>query len=219
MLHWRRAIGRCVRGYDFTRGLRRVASSLQFSALSTRRPDLEPGPILRGVRCWRRSLTLAFSSTGRGVWVPRCAIAHLRSALALLACPGRRKLFPRRDAPEWLMPFLPKTREQGMPDARCTRDLMCDSANKAAHEHTGQRRTSDIPCAMALRLISCSPQSGRARCHCRSLETLASSELDASKRGVRTTRLYRTLLSRSSFATSASTASHPTSVTIAIRPS
>jgi len=24
------------------------------------------------------------------------------------------------------MPFLPETREQGMPDARCTRDLMCN---------------------------------------------------------------------------------------------
>src|SRR5438477_6556926 len=29
---------------------------------------------------------------------------------------------------------------------------------KCAHEHTGQRRTSDIPCAMALRLIACSPR-------------------------------------------------------------
>src|ERR1700704_82334 len=27
-----------------------------------------------------------------------------------------------------------------------------------AHEHTGQRRQSDIPCAMALRLTSCSPR-------------------------------------------------------------
>src|SRR6267154_2840136 len=27
---------------------------------------------------------------------------------------------------------------------------------KCAHEHTGQRRASDIPCAMALRLIACS---------------------------------------------------------------
>ena len=60
-----------------------------------------------------------------------------------------------------------RQRAQGMPGARCTRGLVCDSANKAAHEHTGQRRTSDIPCAVALRLISCSPQSGRARCHCR----------------------------------------------------
>src|SRR5437773_12482221 len=27
-----------------------------------------------------------------------------------------------------------------------------------AHEHTGQRKHSDIPCAMALRLTSCSPR-------------------------------------------------------------
>src|SRR5437773_11791362 len=27
-----------------------------------------------------------------------------------------------------------------------------------AHEHTGQRKHSDIPCATALRLISCSPR-------------------------------------------------------------
>ena len=109
-------------------------------------------------------------------------------------------------------------RAQGMPDARCTRGLVCDSANKAAHEHTGQRRTSDIPCAVALRLISCSPQSGRARCHCRSSEALASLELDASKRGVRTTRPHRTPQPRSSVATSASTATRPTFVTMANAP-
>src|SRR6187551_1339376 len=34
--------------------------------------------------------------------------------------------------------------------AMCTR--------RCAHEHTGQRRTSDIPCAVALRLITCSPR-------------------------------------------------------------
>src|SRR5450432_989220 len=45
-----------------------------------------------------------------------------------------------------------------MPDARCTRDLMRSVHKKCAHEHTGQRRTSDIPCAMALRLITCSPR-------------------------------------------------------------
>jgi len=44
-----------------------------------------------------------------------------------------------------------------MPDARCTRDLVCNVHKKCAHEHTGQRRTSDIPCAMALRLITRSP--------------------------------------------------------------
>ena len=45
-----------------------------------------------------------------------------------------------------------------MPDARCTRGLVCISAKESAHEHTGQRRQSDIPCAMALRLISRSPE-------------------------------------------------------------
>ena len=49
-------------------------------------------------------------------------------------------------------------RAQGMPDARCTRGLMCNVVRKCAHEHTGQRRASDIPCAMALRLITCSPR-------------------------------------------------------------
>src|SRR3979490_904833 len=53
---------------------------------------------------------------------------------------------------------LSKQRAQGMPDARCTRDLVCNSAREYAHEHTGQRRTSDIPCAMALRLITYSPR-------------------------------------------------------------
>jgi hypothetical protein len=34
-----------------------------------------------------------------------------------------------------------------MPDARCTRGLMRNVHKKCAHEHTGQRRQSDIPCA------------------------------------------------------------------------
>src|SRR4029078_3171643 len=50
------------------------------------------------------------------------------------------------------------TRAQGRPGARCTRGPMRNVHRKCAHEHTGQRRTSDIPCAMALRLITCSPR-------------------------------------------------------------
>jgi hypothetical protein len=49
-------------------------------------------------------------------------------------------------------------RAQGMPDARCTRGLARSVHKECAHEHTGQRRTSDIPCAMALRLITCPPR-------------------------------------------------------------
>src|SRR6266481_6294089 len=51
---------------------------------------------------------------------------------------------------------LSNQRAQGMPGARCTRGLVCNVHEKCAHEHTGQRRASDIPCAMALRLIACS---------------------------------------------------------------
>ena len=32
---------------------------------------------------------------------------------------------------------LPEAREQGMPDARCTRDLACNGLERSAHEHTG----------------------------------------------------------------------------------
>jgi hypothetical protein len=54
--------------------------------------------------------------------------------------------------------LTPKERAQGMPGARCTRGLVCKSVQKGAHEHTGSAEASDIPCAMVLRLISCSPR-------------------------------------------------------------
>src|SRR5258705_1393435 len=50
---------------------------------------------------------------------------------------------------------------------------------KGAHEHTGSAEASDIPCAMVLRLISCSPRrTGLVVTVAR--EKLASHELDAS---------------------------------------
>ena len=58
-----------------------------------------------------------------------------------------------------------------MPDARCTRGLVCKRQKENAHEHTGQRRQSDIPCAMALRLISRSPRSIGLSCLRRLTET------------------------------------------------
>jgi hypothetical protein len=53
---------------------------------------------------------------------------HKRSAFVADNDGGRSLAFSRRFAPELCQKFLalPKTREQGMPDARCTRDLMCD---------------------------------------------------------------------------------------------
>ena len=42
-----------------------------------------------------------------------------------------------------------------MPDARCTRGLVCKDVDKKTHTSIQvQRRHSGIPCAMALRLTS-----------------------------------------------------------------
>jgi hypothetical protein len=57
-----------------------------------------------------------------------------------------------------------------MPGARCTRGLMCKKDSENAHEHTGQRRQSDIPCAMALWLIASSPRRSGFVCHRRPVE-------------------------------------------------
>ena len=81
-----------------------------------------------------------------------------------------------------------------MPGARCTRGLVC-RMRKQKKAHTsiqGSGEQSDIPCAMALRRTSCSSRWGGL------VVTVArgkraSRELDASIRGVRTTRLGRTL--------------------------
>jgi len=98
-----------------------------------------------------------------------------------------------------------------MPDARCTRGPMCDCAKESLHMSIQvQRRTSDIPCAMALRLMTWSPRWDGLYCHRRPLEALAPAGLDAVT-GARTTRFYRTPLPRPSIATSASTATRPSS--------
>ena len=52
-----------------------------------------------------------------------------------------------------------KQREQGMPDARCTRGPACKMGKRKTHTSIQvQRRHSGIPCAMALRLTSRSPR-------------------------------------------------------------
>src|ERR1700694_4112829 len=54
-------------------------------------------------------------------------------------------------------PFAPK-RAQGKPGARCTRGLVCKSAQKNAHEHTGPAEAIRLSLRGGLRLISCSPR-------------------------------------------------------------
>ena len=84
---------------------------------------------------------------GRGVWVPACA----GTTKSILATHCARAL------PETSRPL----QSEGAGNAGCAlhpRSRVRFALKQSAHEHTGQRRTSDIPCAMALRLISCSPR-------------------------------------------------------------
>jgi hypothetical protein len=99
------------------------------------------------------------------------------------------RLLAARIAPEVCMNVVPRhQREQGMPGARCTRGLVCKSAQRKAHTSIQvQRKHSGIPCAMALRLMPRSPRrrirlvavaaglmadrSGRNRCRHRQLGT------------------------------------------------
>src|SRR5450756_104270 len=56
-------------------------------------------------------------------------------------------------------------RAQGMPGARCTRGLVCNMEKKTHTSIQVQRRQSDIPCAMVLRLIASSPRRSGFVCH------------------------------------------------------
>src|SRR5205809_4248707 len=78
--------------------------------------------------------------------------------------------------------LLPPSQKRGRRECRMRAAPAVSCAKvrkKGAHEHTGERRQSDIPCAMALRLTSCSPRwSGLVVTV--TPEKLASQELSAS---------------------------------------
>jgi hypothetical protein len=91
----------------------------------------------------------------------------IASSLSLLAMTSRHDFaISRPDRPELCQKFpLPSSqRAQGTPGARCTRGLVCKRAQKNAHEHTGQRRQSGIPCAMGYGCFVLSPVTGLV-CH------------------------------------------------------
>jgi hypothetical protein len=84
---------------------------------------------------------------------------------------GYTSAFSRREAPEVCVSLSLKRgsrecRMRAAPAVSCAK-----GRTKIAHEHTGQRRQSDIPCAMALRLISRSPRSIGLSCLRRLTET------------------------------------------------
>ena len=84
---------------------------------------------------------------------------------------GYTSAFSRREAPEVCVSLSLKrgSRECRMRAAPAV--SRAKGRTKIAHEHTGQRRQSDIPCAMALRLTSRSPRSIGLSCLRRLTET------------------------------------------------
>src|SRR3984885_13835287 len=69
-----------------------------------------------------------------------------------------RFAFSRQGLPEVLRFVVPQNEGAGNAGCALHPRSRVQRIEKTAHEHTGQRRTSDIPCAMALRLITSSPR-------------------------------------------------------------
>ena len=117
-------------------------------------------------RHWRITRT-RHPREGGGTSTPRL-IGSIIDVSGILGRPPSRTMtveydvaFSRRISPEVCIFICPprNQRAQGRPGACCTRGLACDlRIARAAHEHTGQREHSGLPCAMALRLPSCSPR-------------------------------------------------------------
>ena len=154
--------------------------------------------------------------------------------------------FPRRGMRPGFAKALPQRREQGMPDARCTRGLVCKVVQKKrtrAYRFSGGNPTFPAQwlyglyaLSPAIRIcLSPSPR-GLMAGPTPGWAGFASARLDANPEAVRTTRLHRTLQHRRQHAVrpltelippcdprfapdaAASTASHPTFVTMANAP-
>src|SRR3989442_15548889 len=90
--------------------------------------------------------------------------------------------FPRLDFARVMQILLPPSKIEGAGNAGCALHPRSRVPNCAKMAHTSiqvQRRQSGIPCAMALRLTSCSPR-GSGLVVTVIPEKLASQELDAS---------------------------------------
>ena len=121
----------------------------------------------------------------------------------------------RRDPPEVCIRCCPLRDEgAGKPGARCTRGLACELRIKNCTRAYRAAETSGLPCAMALRLTSCSPRR-TALLPPSPLRSFRFSELDASTAAPGPHDFTVRVGARTSIAPSASTASHRTFVTIA----
>ena len=135
--------------------------------------------------------------------------------------PGRCSFaISRHGLPELCISFaLQELRGRREDRVRAAPAVPCARSGGDAHTSIQVRRKHPgLPCAMALRLTSCSPRSGRARCHRRPREAFASLGLDASI-GASGPHDFAVRFRRAtSLAPSASIASHRAFVTFASAP-
>ena len=124
-----------------------------------RRPGEGRDPYAAAYRRERRRQRAFSNYERRGVWVPAqgrddggvCCRTIIQTHLRILAAHCARGL------QEIFSPSQFRGRRECR--MRAAPAVSCAIVHKnAAHEHTGQRRTSDIPCAMALRLMTRSPR-------------------------------------------------------------
>ena len=125
-------------------GLCRVASGSEFAEAP---PTPDPSPPRASAR------------GGRGVQERCSLVGATNSIFRFKFQTADMRPYSRGTMSPELCVVPPKRREQGMPDARCTRGLVCKDVRKKTHTSIQvQRRHSGIPCAMALRLIARSPR-------------------------------------------------------------
>ena len=130
---------------------------------------------------------LSFNHQLRWLWVPTCA----GTTRNILAAPYARAL------PETYRPL--QTEDAGKTGCALHPRSRVQCAQKSAHTSIQvQRRTPGLPCAMALRLMASSPRRTALLPPLRPGKSDASQVHGRQQRGVRTTRLCRTLRPRSS---------------------
>jgi hypothetical protein len=111
---------------------------------SPRRPGLRAGTHNLRRELSRKSCPPARLIMSAAVWVPDqrspCSLVRDDEACfpVRISNSGYTSAFSRHGFARGLHFVVPpKMREQGMPDARCTRGLACKTGNENAHEHTG----------------------------------------------------------------------------------
>jgi hypothetical protein len=175
---------------------------------SHRRPGLAPGPITPGVGCSKRRLLQCRNENTR-----RMGPGLRRDDVYRIAFVQSRYTLPRsRDSIRPRFANHSPNQREGAGKTGCalhprSRVQRCLWKRTRAYRFSGS--SPAFPAQWFYSLYRALPGETWLVCHRRPQEVRASQELDTCHRGVRTTRLCRTLVPRSSVAALASTAPRP----------